>query len=122
MADRLLALMGGTEAGRVEVAALADRRVNQLLAFADTDRDAAISQAEADAMQDQPTRRTGMAPAAAAAARGDGHGRPTARRRRRAPDADGPDGPARMTLRGARPAHRARAALRDGDGGARKGP
>ena len=30
--------------------ALAERRVNMLLAVADTDRDAAISQAEADAM------------------------------------------------------------------------
>jgi hypothetical protein len=49
MADRLLALMGATEAGRVELAALADRRVNMLLAMADEDRDAAISQAEADA-------------------------------------------------------------------------
>jgi hypothetical protein len=50
-ADRLLARMGGTEAGRVEVAVLASDRVNRLLAFADTDHDAAISQAEADAMQ-----------------------------------------------------------------------
>jgi hypothetical protein len=49
MADRLLALMGATEAGRVEVSALADRRVNMLLAVIDTDRDAAISPAEADA-------------------------------------------------------------------------
>ena len=49
MVDRLLALMGATETGRVEVSALADRRVNLLLAAADTDRDAAISQAEADA-------------------------------------------------------------------------
>ena len=47
--DRLLALLGATEAGRVEVAAVAERRVNMLLAAADTDRDAAISQAEADA-------------------------------------------------------------------------
>ena len=43
MADRLLAMMGATETGQVEVAALAERRVNMLLAFADTDRDAAIS-------------------------------------------------------------------------------
>jgi len=50
-ADRLIARMGGTEAGRVEVAVLASDRVNRLLAFADTDRDAAISQAEADAMR-----------------------------------------------------------------------
>ena len=49
MADRLIALMGGTEAGRVEIAALADRRVNALLALADTDRDAAISLEEAEA-------------------------------------------------------------------------
>ena len=50
-ADRMLAMMGATETGRVEVAALADRRVNALFAAADTDRDAAISQAEADAMR-----------------------------------------------------------------------
>ena len=42
--------MGATETGQVEIAALADRRVNFLLAGADTDRDAAISQAEADAL------------------------------------------------------------------------
>lgn len=53
MADRMIALLGGTEAGRVEVAVMADQRVNLLLAFADTDRDAAISQAEADAMKAQ---------------------------------------------------------------------
>lgn len=48
MADRLLALMGATETGQVEISALADRRVNTLLARVDADRDAAISQAEAD--------------------------------------------------------------------------
>jgi len=50
MTDRLIALMGGTETGRVEVAALAERRVNALLAFADENRDAVISQEEATAM------------------------------------------------------------------------
>jgi len=54
MADRLIALMGGTEAGRVEVAALAERRVNALLAMADADRDAAISLEEAEAAADRP--------------------------------------------------------------------
>ncbi|HET9068286.1 MAG TPA: hypothetical protein VFN28_06550 [Amaricoccus sp.] len=49
-ADRVLALAGATEAGEISVADLAGQRVNFLLAFADTDRDAAISQAEADAM------------------------------------------------------------------------
>ena len=49
-ADRMLALMGATEAGQVTVADLAGQRVNFLLAFADTDRDAAVSRAEADAM------------------------------------------------------------------------
>ena len=53
-ADRMLALMGATEAGQVTVADLAGQRVNFLLAFADTDRDAAISQAEADAMRQPP--------------------------------------------------------------------
>jgi EF hand len=53
MADRLIALMGGTETGRVEVAALADRRVNALLAMADADRDAAISLEEAEAAADR---------------------------------------------------------------------
>ena len=69
LADRLLALMGATEAGQVEVAALADRRVNMLLAFADTDRDAAISQAEADAMRE---RRRGWIAATPARAASDG--------------------------------------------------
>jgi Ca2+-binding EF-hand superfamily protein len=53
MADRTLALMGGTETGRVEIVALADRRVNTLLAAVDTDRDAAVSQAEAEALRDR---------------------------------------------------------------------
>jgi hypothetical protein len=57
MADRLLALMGATETGRVEIAALADRRVNGLLAMADTDRDAAISLEEADAVAERLDRR-----------------------------------------------------------------
>jgi hypothetical protein len=48
-ADRLLAMMGATEAGRVEIAALAERQVNGLLARLDTDRDGAVSQAEAEA-------------------------------------------------------------------------
>jgi hypothetical protein len=49
-ADRLLALVGATETGQVEVVVLADRRVNMLLAMTDSDRDAAISQAEAAAL------------------------------------------------------------------------
>ena len=53
MADRLIALMGGTEAGRVEVAALAERRVNALLAIADADRDAALSPEEVEAAADR---------------------------------------------------------------------
>jgi Ca2+-binding EF-hand superfamily protein len=53
MADRLIALMGGTEAGRIEVAALADRRVNALLALADADRDAVITEEEAQAAADR---------------------------------------------------------------------
>lgn len=53
MADRILALMGATEAGQVTVAELAEGRVNMLLAVMDTDRDAAISRAEADATRDR---------------------------------------------------------------------
>lgn len=53
MADRILALMGATEAGKVTVVELADGRVNMLLAALDTDRDAAISQDEADAARDR---------------------------------------------------------------------
>jgi hypothetical protein len=49
-ADRILALVGATETGQVEIAVLADRRVNQLLAYVDTDHDAAISRAEANAL------------------------------------------------------------------------
>lgn len=52
-ADRVLALMGATESGEVVIADLAGQRVNFLLAFADTDRDAAISSDEADAMRDR---------------------------------------------------------------------
>jgi hypothetical protein len=49
-ADRILALVGATETGQVEITVLADRRVNQLLAYVDTDHDAAISRAEANAL------------------------------------------------------------------------
>jgi len=49
MTERVLALLGATEAGQVEVGALADARVNLLFAFVDTDHDAAISRAEAEA-------------------------------------------------------------------------
>jgi len=58
-ADRTLALMGATETGRVEIAALADRRVNTLLAFVDTGRDAAVSQEEADALRARHEARVG---------------------------------------------------------------
>ncbi len=120
----MLALMGATETGRVEVAALADRRVNLLLAFADTDRDAAISQAEADAMQDRATARM--------------HGRGAARRRPRrsraarawrpaaAPGRTAPTATAR-TAAGADdaaarvPAHRSARRLLAGDAAAREG-
>jgi hypothetical protein len=51
MADRILAETGNTESGSVTVQVLAERQVNMLLAVVDTDRDAAISQAEADAMK-----------------------------------------------------------------------
>jgi len=85
-ADRLLALMGATEAGRVEVAALAAQRVNLLLAFADTDRDAAISQTEADAMRARMRDGRG---------RGHGwhHGGPERSGMAPRPDGRGPDGP-----------------------------
>ena len=46
-ADRILAFMGAAESGRFEVGALAERRVNALLARLDRDRDGAISEAEA---------------------------------------------------------------------------
>ena len=78
MADRLIALMGGTEAGRVEIAALADRRVNALLALADADRDAALSLEEIEAAADRLDRHPGP-----------GHER---RRGRGGPDEDGPRG------------------------------
>jgi hypothetical protein len=55
--DRLLAMLGATETGQVELDALAGHRVNMLLAFVDTDRDAAISEAEAAAMRDHGRRR-----------------------------------------------------------------
>ena len=56
-ADRLLALLGATEAGRVEIGVVADHRVNMLLAAMDSDRDAAISQAEVDAHAAERERR-----------------------------------------------------------------
>ena len=52
LADRVLAVVGATEAGQISIADFAGQRVNFLLAFADPDRDAAISRAEADAMRD----------------------------------------------------------------------
>jgi Ca2+-binding EF-hand superfamily protein len=55
--ERLLALMGATEAGQVDVSAVAARRVNMLLAVADSDHDAAISRAEADARAETHARR-----------------------------------------------------------------
>ncbi|TPE50268.1 hypothetical protein FJM51_12755 [Amaricoccus solimangrovi] len=48
-ADRLLAFMGATDAGRIGIEALADRQVNAITAALDTDHDGAISQAEATA-------------------------------------------------------------------------
>lgn len=53
MVDRLLAMLGATEAGQVELDALADHRVNMLLAFVDSDRDAAVSESEAEAMRER---------------------------------------------------------------------
>ena len=109
-ADRLLALMGATEAGQVTVADLANQRVNFLLAFADTDRDGA----------DLP-------------GRGRRYARPASRGRmgrhgtaRHGPLDRGADrGRARGRTagdgRGARPAVGTRAALSAGDGGAGTG-
>jgi hypothetical protein len=47
----MLAMMGATEAGSVEVTALSARQVDGLLARLDTDRDGAISQDEAAALE-----------------------------------------------------------------------
>lgn len=59
-ADRLLAFMGATEAGQIEIAALADRQVNGILAMVDTNHDGSISKAEADAMPSHgPQKRDG---------------------------------------------------------------
>lgn len=46
-ADRLLAFLGATDAGKIEIAALADRQVNAVIARFDTDHDGAISTREA---------------------------------------------------------------------------
>ena len=48
-ADRMLQMMGAGDAGQVDVAAIAERQVNALLARYDTDFDGAITRAEADA-------------------------------------------------------------------------
>ena len=83
-ADRVLAMMGATEAGQVTIADFAGQRVNFLLAFADTDRDAAISQAEADAMRDAPPRRRDAPrPPSRMGTAGTGRPRPRRPRRRR---------------------------------------
>lgn len=54
-ADRLLDWMGSTN-GQIEIAALADRQVNGVLAWIDTNHDGAISKAEADAAADHGPR------------------------------------------------------------------
>ena len=51
MADRILAVTGNTETGTVSVQALAEHQVNMLLAALDSDRDAALSQSEAEAVR-----------------------------------------------------------------------
>ena len=48
-ADRLLAFMGATETGRIEIVAMSERQVNALLAWFDENRDGAISLAESEA-------------------------------------------------------------------------
>lgn len=47
-AGRILAMLGGTEAGQVSVAEMAEQRANMLLAFADEDQDGALSREEAE--------------------------------------------------------------------------
>lgn len=51
-ADRMLAMMGESESGRIAIDELAGRQADRLLAAADTDRNGEISQAEADAMSE----------------------------------------------------------------------
>lgn len=51
IADRILAETGNTESGSATVEVLAERQVNMLLARADSDRDAAISEAEVEEMR-----------------------------------------------------------------------
>lgn len=52
-ADRLLEFMSATDAGQIEIAALADRQVNGILAWIDTNHDGSISKTEADAAAKQ---------------------------------------------------------------------
>jgi hypothetical protein len=56
-ADRMLAFMGATEAGRIEIVALAERHVNGLLARVDRDRDGAVSRDEAEAAAERRAER-----------------------------------------------------------------
>ncbi len=53
MADRMIAMHGGTAEGRVAVSVLSEAQVNRLLTRLDTDRDDAISAAEAEARMDR---------------------------------------------------------------------
>ena len=59
MADRMIAMHGGTAEGRVELTALSETQVNMLLTRADADRDDAISTAEAEALIERPGPRGG---------------------------------------------------------------
>jgi Ca2+-binding EF-hand superfamily protein len=56
-ADRMLARMGASEAGAIAVDAMAERRVNDMLAMLDTDRDGLVSQEEVDAARSRMTDR-----------------------------------------------------------------
>lgn len=50
LADRMLARLGATEAGSVEITVIAEEQVNRMLAAADADHDGAISEDESDQM------------------------------------------------------------------------
>lgn len=95
-ADRVLAFFGATEAGRVPVSVVAERRADMLLTLLDTNRDGAISAEEAAAAAGPRDRKPPRDPGFMRD-HGPGHGPDWGPRGEPGPRGDdGPDGPMPM--------------------------